>query len=222
MTQSVSGGDRKGPAVDRIARWVALAGVFSGAALLGWVVRGLGGLEGALASAAFLLAAAGLSFAWRRAALARRGAEGELDREPERPAPRPAARRGRVLVIDGEPGVGRVIQRALRSDDDVVAAASGREALEAIQSEGDFDAVLCDVAMSEITGIELYRMLRAELPALAERVVFISGGTFPPEAREFLSAVPNQSIAKPFDPNAVRAVVAGMIARGGGGRGALA
>jgi len=131
----------------------------------------------------------------------------------------PAARRGRVLVVDDEPGIGAAIRRVLRREHDVVAATSGREALAVIQSQTDFDAVLCDVMMPELTGMELYRMLRAELPALADRIVFMSGGAFTPEALEFLSAVPNARIAKPFDPVALRAMVADMV--GGVGRSAV-
>jgi signal transduction histidine kinase len=131
--------------------------------------------------------------------------------------PPPPTRRGRVLVVDDEPGIGTVIQRVLRRDHDVVAATSGREALRVLEAHADFDAVLCDVMMPEITGMELYEMLRAELPALADRIVFMSGGAFTPEAREFLSAFPNRSIEKPFDPTALRAAVAGMISRDGGG-----
>jgi PAS domain S-box-containing protein len=139
---------------------------------------------------------------------------------PEAPAleePLPTLRRGRILVIDDEPGIGAAIRRVLRRDHDVVAATSGREALSVIQSEADFDAVLCDVMMPELTGMELYRVLRAELPALAERVVFMSGGTFTAEAEAFLSEMPNRHIAKPFDPIALRAMVARLITRRGGG-----
>ncbi|HEY6099603.1 MAG TPA: ATP-binding protein [Anaeromyxobacter sp.] len=136
------------------------------------------------------------------------------ERDPSPEEPKPSARRGRVLVIDDEPGIGTAIQRVLRRDHDVVAATSGREALSVIKSASDFDAVLCDVMMPELTGMEIYRVLRAELPELAERVVFMSGGAFTPEARAFLSEVPNRSIAKPFDPTALRAVVARIV--GGG------
>lgn len=227
MTEYGTGGGGRPAASDRAALWVALGAMVSGAALFGWVVHShLAGVEETLAAAAFLLAISGVAWAWWRADAARREAiavrervsgEVELRRATERLRSAPAsagARRGRVLVIDHEPGVGELIQRLLRRDDDVVATTTGREALRAIQSEGDFDAVLCDVVLPEITGIELYRMLRAELPALAERIVFVNGGASS-EAREFLSAIPNPRIAKPLDPNALRAAVASLIGRGG-------
>lgn len=225
MRKHDTGGGGRPAASDRAALWVALGAIASGAALFGWVVhRRLAGIEETLAAAAFLLAISGVTWAWWRADAARREAiavrervasEAELERATERLRSAPAsARRGRVLVIDHEPGVGKLIQRVLRRDDDVVATTSGREALRAIQSEADFDAVLCDVVMPEITGMELYRMLRAELPGLAERMVFVNGGASS-EAREFLSAVPNPRIAKPLDARALRAAVASLIARGG-------
>ena len=49
---------------------------------------------------------------------------------------------------------------------------------------------------------------------LAERVVFITGGAFTPEARRFLDTVPNQRLEKPFDAQQVRALVrASLLSR---------
>ncbi|HET7825457.1 MAG TPA: response regulator [Anaeromyxobacter sp.] len=225
MTKSSTVGGDPRPLRDRVAPWVALGAVLSGTALLGSMVHGrLSGAEEALAAAGFLLAVCSVAWAWWLAEAARRdaiaagdrvAAEAELRRAALRLAPSAASgRRGRILVIEGEPGVGEAVHRVLRRDDDVVATASGRDALRAIHSETDFDAVLCDVGMPGITGIDLYRMLQAELPALAERVVFVSGAASV-EAREFLSAIPNRKVDKPLDPRALRAAVGSLMGRGG-------
>lgn len=55
-------------------------------------------------------------------------------------------------------------------------------------------------------------MLRAEMPGLADRVVFMTGGAFTAEAEAFLARAPDRHIAKPFDPGALRALVARLVA----------
>jgi CheY-like chemotaxis protein/two-component sensor histidine kinase len=119
------------------------------------------------------------------------------------PAPR---RRARILVVDDEPLVGRAVQRIL-APHEVVACTSGAAALAQLSS-GPFDLVLCDLMMPEMTGIELHARLAAEAPEVAQRIVFLTGGAFTADAREFLDRVPNACLEKPFEPEALRAAVA--------------
>lgn len=115
-------------------------------------------------------------------------------------------RRGRILVVDDEPIVGAAIRRTLDAEHDVIVAVSGREALELI-SRADFDLILSDVLMPDISGIDLYEVLRESKAAASERVVFITGGAFTPTARHFLESVPNPTLEKPFEAEALRELV---------------
>ncbi len=115
-------------------------------------------------------------------------------------------RRGRILVVDDEPIVGAAIRRTLDREHDVTVASSGREALELI-SKAEFDLILSDVLMPEISGIDLYELLRESCLAATERVVFITGGAFTSTAREFLQSIPNPTLEKPFEPEALRELV---------------
>jgi two-component system, OmpR family, response regulator MprA len=66
----------------------------------------------------------------------------------------------RVLVVDDEPAVRVALERALRLDAyDVELAADGREALERLAA-GAPDAVVLDVAMPHVDGLEVCRRLR--------------------------------------------------------------
>ena len=66
----------------------------------------------------------------------------------------------RVLVVDDEPGVRVALERALRLDAyEVEVAADGREALERLAT-GAPDAVVLDVAMPHVDGLEVCRRLR--------------------------------------------------------------
>jgi two-component system response regulator MprA len=66
----------------------------------------------------------------------------------------------RVLVVDDEPAVRRALERALRLDNyDVVLAADGEEALDS-QAASPADAMILDVAMPRLDGLEVCRRMR--------------------------------------------------------------
>ncbi len=67
----------------------------------------------------------------------------------------------RVLVVDDEPGVRAALERALRLERyDVELAHDGRQALD-ILAEQQVDAIVLDVAMPQIDGLEVCRRMRA-------------------------------------------------------------
>jgi CheY-like chemotaxis protein len=141
---------------------------------------------------------------------------------PEEAVPAPIAaaegqdRGGRILVVDDDVLVGRAVGRMLSSRHAVVTRSSAREALDELGRGRDgYDVVLCDLMMPEMTGMELHARLRELDPALADRTIFITGGAFTPGASEFLARVPNPRLEKPFDPDRLRELVAGMLARRG-------
>src|ERR687894_2331883 len=67
----------------------------------------------------------------------------------------------KVLVVDDEPAVRGALERALRLEAyDVELAADGREALDRLAA-GPLDAVVLDVAMPHVDGLEVCRRLRS-------------------------------------------------------------
>ena len=120
-------------------------------------------------------------------------------------------RRGRILIVDDEPAVGVALGRALRGHE-TVTASTGHEAIERCRLER-FDLVLCDLMMPEMSGMEFFAKLREFDPATAARAVFISGGAFTENAREFLAAVPNPRLEKPFDVFVLQELVQELLAR---------
>jgi CheY-like chemotaxis protein len=117
------------------------------------------------------------------------------------------ARRGRILVVDDEPKVARMLRMSLEEEHDVAVVHSGREALTLLSTDGSFDLVLCDLMMPDIGGMEVYEHLARSKPELAARIVFVSGGAFTPRTRTFLESVPNPTLDKPFDLETIRTVV---------------
>jgi len=125
----------------------------------------------------------------------------------------PVTRRGRVLVVDDEPAIARALRLGLADEHDVAIAASGREALAVLLGTdgGPFDVILCDLMMPDLGGIELYEQLHAERPELADRVVFVTGGAFTPQAREFMDRAGVPRLEKPFEIDRVRALVRARV-----------
>jgi signal transduction histidine kinase len=117
-----------------------------------------------------------------------------------------ARTRRRVLVIDDEPKVGISLKRMLRGDE-VVVLDQASEALALLRRDRGFDAVLCDLMMPDVTGMDLYAQVSALDPSFARRFVFITGGAFTPRARAFVADVPNITLEKPFDADRVRRAI---------------
>jgi CheY-like chemotaxis protein/two-component sensor histidine kinase len=124
------------------------------------------------------------------------------------PAKRP---RARILVIDDERSIARVIAAAL-PEHDVTIAGSGHDGL-TLSLSGSFDCILSDIAMPDVTGPELYESLRADGRGIETRMVFMTGGAFAPRAAAFLERVPNVCIEKPFQIARVEDAVRGVLER---------
>ena len=124
------------------------------------------------------------------------------------------SRRGRILIIDDEPAIGRAMTRALQRDHDVFVVNDARQALSRIATGESFDIIFCDLMMPEMTGMEFFEALREGNGELARRVVFVTGGAFTMRTQEFLDTVGNASMTKPFDVNAVRRMVADYVGTG--------
>jgi signal transduction histidine kinase len=117
-------------------------------------------------------------------------------------------RRKAVLVIEDEAAIGRALQRLL-APHEVTAVTRAREALDRIRRGEKFDAILCDLMMPELTGMDFHRELSQIAPSVADRIVFMSGGIFTAAAQEFLARVPNARVDKPIDTAVIRRLIDG-------------
>jgi CheY-like chemotaxis protein len=119
---------------------------------------------------------------------------------------------GRILVVDDDAQVRTAVARVLGGAHEVQEASGGREALRRIERGERFDAILSDLMMPGLSGMELYAALRARAPDLADRVIVMTGGVFTPEQQAFLDSVPNLRVEKPFELAEVRAAVEAVLA----------
>jgi len=128
------------------------------------------------------------------------------------PAAKSPSRRARILVVDDEPIVCFSLERLLSSVGDVVAMTSAKDAVARIAAGDRFDVILCDLMMPQMDAQSMYEELVAIAPAQAERMVFVTGGAFTMRARDFLARVPNARLGKPFDVDALLALVREKVA----------
>lgn len=114
----------------------------------------------------------------------------------------------RVLVIDDETRIAQGIARMLRGQGhDVHVAHSGRIAFEKLH-QTHYDVALCDLMMPDVTGMELYAKLVNEHHEIVDRVVFMTGGAFSPQAQEFLDRIGNHRwVSKPIPMAELRKIV---------------
>jgi PAS domain S-box-containing protein len=111
-----------------------------------------------------------------------------------------AERRDQILVVDDEVMIGTSLRRILsRKHYDVTVCTGGREALTLLAKPSDFQIILCDMMMPDVSGMDLYEELIRTAPAIAKRMVFMTGGIFTPRAKDFLDQVPNHRLDKPID-----------------------
>jgi PAS domain S-box-containing protein len=125
--------------------------------------------------------------------------------------PAPASpRRARVLIIDDEPRLGELFRKTLLPEHDVDVFTNGGDALAHLLAGAAYDLVLCDLMMGDVSGMKVFEELRRARPGFERRFVFMTGGVFDPHVADFLAAIGNDCIDKPFD---VRAEVARFLAR---------
>lgn len=114
----------------------------------------------------------------------------------------------RVLIVDDEPALTEILSEML-PECVVSIAGSGRAARDALDGS-EFDVVLCDLMMPDVTGIELYRGCSEEL---RERIVFMTGGAFTRAAAAFLREADNPCLDKPIEVDELRRAIGAHAVR---------
>jgi PAS domain S-box-containing protein len=124
-------------------------------------------------------------------------------------------RRHKVMLVDDEPNVAHTIERLLRRDYDITVALCGQEAIDHITNGARFDAIVSDVMMPNMTGIELFEELRRMAPDQAQRLIFLSGGAFTAATRERLEEIGAPQLEKPITAKELRTWLTRVIGAAG-------
>lgn len=139
---------------------------------------------------------------------------GPAEAPPGPAAPAAPARRGTVLVVDDEAEIGAMLSDVLGADGHTVEVVrDGLEALERLAGR-PYDLVITDLRMPGLDGPGLYEAIRARHPALAGRVVFITGDLVSQRTRQFLERTGAPFLPKPFDFGEARLLVQTLLEAG--------
>ena len=112
----------------------------------------------------------------------------------------------KLLLLDDEPIVGKRLKPALtKVGCEVEVFENPRQALKRIE-EKEFDIVVTDIRMAEVDGIEVLEQVKKK--SSRTKVIMITGYAMMETAREAMEKGAFDFIAKPFEPDELRAVIA--------------
>jgi PAS domain S-box-containing protein len=103
----------------------------------------------------------------------------------------------RLLLVDDEPLLLAAIGRQLRRSFRITTASSGRGAILVLEEGQNFDVIVTDLMMPDLSGRDLYNWICKRRPELESRVLFLTGGAFTPHQSEFLLEHANRTLSKP-------------------------
>jgi len=105
----------------------------------------------------------------------------------------------RILLVDDEDMIRRPMARFLaKRGVEVIEASDGVQALERLAGF-EPDVILADLRMPKMDGAELYARLQAERPALADRVLFLSGDITQLAGRGLAPVARERVLVKPVE-----------------------
>ena len=130
----------------------------------------------------------------------------------------------RVLIVEDERIQQRIIRDMLERLGAIVeTAGTGREAVESVRKGPDrFGAILMDMLMPEMDGIEAARIIRREFPDHAVPIIATTASAQPAEIDACLAAGMNGHVSKPFDVRQLEAALSRWTKLAPTGRGTQA
>jgi len=124
------------------------------------------------------------------------------------------AARAKILVVDDEFMVRQFISQILADEGHEVQVADSAEvALEEVTKK-EYQAIMLDIKMPGMSGIDLYRHFQKLSPAIADKVVFITGDIMGANTMTFLSKTKAPYIIKPFDAKQLKTEINRVLASG--------
>ena len=114
----------------------------------------------------------------------------------------------RVLVVDDDLRNLLALTPLLEAwDIEVAAAGDGREALETLREDGNFDLVLMDLMMPVLDGFETIRAIRADSRLPAVPVVALTARAAADDRNRALACGADDFVSKPVDPTQLKTVL---------------
>lgn len=106
----------------------------------------------------------------------------------------------KVLVVEDEPSISLVCQRALSSEGIEVDIAVNGKVAQDMMTNKQYNLCLIDIRIPAMSGMELYKWLESEKPELIQGVMFTTGDVMREDIRDFLEHAGRPFLPKPFTP----------------------
>jgi diguanylate cyclase (GGDEF)-like protein len=113
---------------------------------------------------------------------------------------RPAREQHRILIVEDEPILRKVLSNMLESEYEIVLAGNGEQALSLIESDLAIDLVLLDVVMPEMDGYEVLQRIKAMEKHHGLPVIFITSLDSAKDEEKGLRLGAADYIGKPIHP----------------------
>jgi CheY-like chemotaxis protein len=120
--------------------------------------------------------------------------------------------RHKVLFVDDEPHVLAAIARQLRKDFDLVTACGSADGLKRLADEGPFAAIVADMQMPGMDGIEFLKFVHANYPDSA-RIMLTGNADQATLLRAVEEAEIDKFLSKPCSPESLREAILKTIER---------
>jgi CheY-like chemotaxis protein len=120
----------------------------------------------------------------------------------------------RILVIDDEQVIQMVIEESLHAftEWEVLTASSGREGVEMAASHHP-DAILLDMSMPDMDGVETYHQLQQNPGSQGIPVILLTAKVQPDDLAQFAEIALAGVLTKPFDPLTLSSQIELLIGR---------
>jgi PAS domain S-box-containing protein len=121
-------------------------------------------------------------------------------------------KKGRILVVDDEPGVrellGKVMTEMGHSVDVISDAGS---AMKIIDAGTIYDVILSDIRMPGMNGVDLCSLIIRKIPEMKNRIIVITGDVMGADIKAFLNTNKLAYLAKPFDIKVLKKQVQAIV-----------
>ena len=117
----------------------------------------------------------------------------------------------KIVIVEDEPDAANLFEEMLRIDQyEVIKTHSGGGALTVLQTERP-DAVLLDIMMPDISGIDVLRFMRREPSLMHIPVVIVSAKALPSDIRIGMEAGATAYLTKPVGLDELRQTVRDVL-----------
>jgi len=119
---------------------------------------------------------------------------------------KPGAGVKRILVVEDEPAICQVCQRALTSEGFEVDIAVNGDVAQDMLGEKDYDLCLIDIRTPVMNGKQLYQVIIGKHPKLVNGTIFTTGDVIDGYTQRFLELARRPFLPKPFTPDELKTV----------------